>query len=171
MKNKTTYDNIFMKIFTVLTVLWISKTFLTSIPYKFTWHEFTTHIFTTIWEWISLTINSWLGILFWKYAAYVIWSFEIVASILLLIPTVIIIIKSFGWLKNKEIPNYLLSLGWLLSFWLMSWAIFFHLITPLWINVLWDWGSLFMAAVSVCILGFSLFIIYFNWIISKFVAK
>lgn len=168
MKNKCIYNKVPTQIISVLLVLWIAKTFLLSIPYKFSGHEVTQHIFTTIWDWISLTINQGLGVFFWKYAAYIIGSFEIVASVILLIPVVVIIAKALGKMKEKATPYYLFGLGGLLSALLMSWAVFFHTLTPLGIEVNGDGGSLFKAAVSVMIIGYAFFAVYFHAIKSKF---
>jgi hypothetical protein len=171
MKKTCIYNHPIFKIITVLVVLWIAKTFLMSIPYKFSGHEVTQHIFMTIGDWISVTINSGLWIGFGKYAAYVIGSFEIVASVLLLIPAVIVITKAFGWMKKRKVPNYLFGLWGLLSGMLMTGAVFFHTQTPLWIEVDWDGGSLFKAAVSIMALGYALFIVYFHAIKNKFLSK
>ena len=168
MENKCIYNHVATKIISVIAVLWIAKTFLLSLPYKFSGHEVTQHIFTTIWDWISVTIHQGLGIGFGKYAGVVIGSLELVASIVLLIPAIIIIIKAFGGLKNKAIPNYLLGLGGLMSALLMSWAVFFHTMTPLGIEVHGDGGSLFKAAVSIMIMGFAFFGVYFHAIKTKF---
>jgi hypothetical protein len=58
-----------------------------------------------------------------------------------------------------------------LSGMLMTGAVFFHTQTPLGIEVDWDGGSLFKAAVSIMILGYALFIVYFHAIKNKFLSK
>ena len=85
-----------------------------------------------------------VGEWFWNYAAFVIGTGELIVTLILLVAVV------FTFMKKKT--GKLFGLAGLGSFALMSWAVFFHLFSPLWIEVNWDWGSLFRAAVSIMIL-------------------
>jgi hypothetical protein len=49
------------KILSVFAVVWIAKVFLLSLPYKFSKHPDTEHIFGTIGQWMSDTISVGLG--------------------------------------------------------------------------------------------------------------
>ncbi len=69
-----------------LIVIWISKIFLTSIPYKFTAHPDTVHIFSTIGAWMSNTLSPALGNFFTEYGAIVVGSAELITSLMLLGP-------------------------------------------------------------------------------------
>lgn len=144
-------------IFSWITVIWICKVFLTSIPYKFTNHPDTVHIFSTIGAWMSDTIAVGLGNGFTRYGALVVGTGEIIASLILLSPL----------LLYRARPKLHL-IGGLLSSALMGGAVFFHLFTPLGVEVLHegksDGGSLFIAAVSILILGLVLFVTNFKLI-------
>lgn len=160
------------KIFSVFATLWIAKVFLLSLPYKFSGHPDTQHIFGTIWEWMSVTINQGLGQAFSKYGAYVIGSGELIVSLMLLFAAAIVVIKGLGGLKNKETPNYLFGLAGFGAMIMMIWAVFFHTQTPLGIEVIHegksDGGSLFKAAVSILFIGMALFLAYFGELKQKF---
>lgn len=154
-----------------LSALWISRIFLTSLTYKFTGAPETIHIFSTIGQWMSNTIAEPVGTLFANYGAYLTGTGELITSIILLAPALL-------WLlhKAKLTPNAnrssLHSLGGILSTIIMLGAIFFHLFTPLGIEVLHegqsDGGSLFYAAVTIAILGLILFNINGRTITPKF---
>lgn len=150
------------KIITTLIVFWITFIFLVSLTYKFTKDPETQYIFGTIWEWMKWILwNSfWNG--FINYWWYVIWTFELIVSIILLIPIFFLILKLFGFLKNKDIPEYLFALGWLWASLVMFGAVSFHLFTPLWTVVNNDGWSLFRSAVSILILWLVLFYLYFE---------
>ena len=143
--------------------LWASKVFLFSLPYKFTKHPDTEHIFGTIGQWISDTINSGLGNLFTSIGSYVVGSFELITSIILLIPAVFWILNKAGLRKSGSMRQRFHAIGGLMASAVMAGAVFFHLFTPLGIEVLHegksDGGSLFYAAVSILILGLVLFAI------------
>ncbi|MCP4522630.1 MAG: hypothetical protein GY828_00240 [Candidatus Gracilibacteria bacterium] len=150
----------------VLISLWIMNVFLMSLPYKFSGHPDTQHIFSTIGQWISETVHKGLGEGFSEYAAYVIGGGELIVSILLLIPVTVILLKLFGFLKTKQVPKALFGIGGLGAALLMGGAIFFHTQTPLGVEVIHngesDGGSLFKAAVSIFVLGITLFVSYFH---------
>ena len=146
--------------------LWASKVFLSSIPYKFSGHPDTQHIFGTIGEWLKGFIGETAGGLFSEYGAYVIGSAELVASIILLSPFVFWILAKMNLLSDKPYRTVLHSLGGLMAAGIMAGAVFFHLVSPLGVEVLHqgksDGGSLFYAALSILILGLILFVI--NWL-------
>jgi len=76
-------NTLFSKAISLVISLWIAKVFLFSLPYKFTNHPDTQHIFTTIGQWMSTTIQSDLGVFFSSYGAYIVGSVELVTSLLL----------------------------------------------------------------------------------------
>lgn len=142
-------------------VLWTCYIFLGSLPYKFTNHPDTQHIFGTIGEWISNTIAQPLGELFANFGAYVVGSFELFTSLVLLLPAVLWLLRRMGGKPTAGIRPRWHAFGGLLASAVMAGAAFFHLFTPLGIEVLHegksDGGSLFYAAVSILVLGIVLF--------------
>ncbi len=144
-------------------VAWICFIFLGSLPYKFTLHPDTQHIFGTIGEWLGTFLGSGFGSLFSQFGSYVVGGFELLTSIILLAP-VLLWIKSL--ITKQTFGNVRIrchQVGGLLASMVMAGAVFFHLASPLGIEVLHegesDGGSLFKAAVSILILGIVLFII------------
>lgn len=94
-------------------VAMVAFIFLQSLPFKFSGHEQTQLIFSTIGNWLSsIGLSESLAQGFTHYGGFIIGSLELIATILLVIP------KSRMW-------GALLGLG------LMTGAIFFHLFTPL----------------------------------------
>jgi len=162
------------KLITIPMALWLSMVFLGSLPYKFTNHPDTQHIFGIIWEWIGTFLGSWIGWAFSNYAGYVIGSLELVASLMVLSWILLWGIQATGFLKNKN-GNILIALGWALAAGIMTWAAFFHIVSPLGIEVLHEWesdgGSLFKAAVSVFLIGFALFFMYKKSLSGTFIAR
>ncbi|MBX2837659.1 MAG: hypothetical protein KTR35_12435 [Gammaproteobacteria bacterium] len=144
-------------------VVWICKVFLTSLPYKFTLHPDTQHIFGTIGEWMSNTIHSGLGQLFSSVGSYAVGSFELLTSGVLLAPLVYGLSQKFKGESFRLFRQKWHSIGGLMASAVMVGAVFFHLATPLGIEVLHngqsDGGSLFYAAVSILVLGIVLFFI------------
>ena len=96
---------------------------------------------------MSWIVGSGIGNAFWNYAAYVIGSFELVVSIIL------ISALYYTARKNTEKSSVAFAIGWTWAMLLMIWAAFFHLATPLWIEVNGDGWSLFRAAVSIIFFG------------------
>lgn len=146
---------------------WMCFIFLSSLPYKFTGHPDTQHIFGTIGSWIGGFAGTGIGELFTNYGAYVVGTFELITSIVLLLPILL-------WVGSKATKSYfgitrrrLHVIGGLMASMVMAGAAFFHLFTPLGIEVLHqgesDGGSLFYAAVSILILGIVLFAINRGW--------
>lgn len=144
-----------------LIVAWICRVFLSSIPYKFTNHPDTQHIFGTIGAWMSGFLGEGIGGLFARYGPYGVGSFEILASLTLLAPALIWLLGAIGLANSEGVRRRFHMVGGLMSSVVMSGAVFFHLFTPLGIEVLHegksDGGSLFYAAVSIMLLGIVLF--------------
>lgn len=145
--------------------LWAAKVFLSSIPYKFSNHPDTQHIFDTIGEWLKGFIGDAAGGYFSEYGAYVIGSAELVASIILLSPIVFWVLSKMRLVSDRPYRSVMHGLGGLMAAGIMAGAVFFHLVSPLGVEVLHqgksDGGSLFYAALSIFILGLVLFVI--NW--------
>jgi len=113
----------------ILLSLWVLYIFLGSLPFKFTGHEHTQFIFGTIWDWMSGFLWQGIGSGFWNYAAYVIWSLELVFSIIL------VSALYFTAKKDSDKASLAFGIGWLGAMFLMTGAAFFHLFTPLGIEV------------------------------------
>lgn len=144
-------------IFSWVVVLWTCKVFLLSLPYKFTLHPDTQHIFGTIGQWMKGYIGDTGGTLFMNYGSYAVGTVELIASLILLSPAIFWVLRKIGLLSCAP-SSYLMHLiGGFLSSAVMVGAVFFHLFTPLGIEVIHegqsDGGSLFYAAVSILILG------------------
>lgn len=120
--------------------LWIAFVFVQSLFFKFTNAPDTQHIFGTIGAWMAGNFLQPLANLFTLYGGYTIGTFELLASILLILP--------------RYRP-----LGALLALGLMTGAIFFHLFTPLGINVQGDGGILFYMACSVWVAAIILLVL------------
>ncbi len=144
-------------------VAWVCYIFLGSLKYKFTLHPDTVHIFGTIGDWLGTFLGSAAGELFSRFGSYVVGSFELLVSIVLLAPILL-------WLKSLiakqafgKIRIRCHQIGGLLASMVMAGAVFFHLASPLGIEVLHqgqsDGGRLFKAAVSIVVLGIVLFAI------------
>ncbi len=157
MKNRIT------PILSWILVAWIAKVFLSSLFYKFSGHPDTIHIFSTIGGWLQGFLGNGIGALFSQYGAYGVGSFELLTSIVLISPAVF-------WVAHKlspslEWPNRakIHAIGGLMASTVMGGAVFFHLASPLGVEVLHegkgDGGSLFYAAVSILVSGIILFIL------------
>ncbi|MEM9388285.1 MAG: hypothetical protein AAGA68_24755 [Pseudomonadota bacterium] len=108
--------------------------FLQTLPFKFTGHPMTQHIFSTIGDWFSSLGLAPLDTFFTHAGAYVIGAFEALAAIALLIPSR----RHYGALLGTA---------------LLAGAIFFHIATPLGIAVQFPGedapdSSLFLLAVA-----------------------
>lgn len=102
------------------------------LPYKFSQSDQSQHIFSTIWDWIWLFLGHSIWDIFSEIWGYLIWSTEFIAILLLLI----------GW-KIKRYQLY----GSILATIILSGAVFFHIFSPLWINVGWDGWYLFILSI------------------------
>ena len=138
-------------------VLWICKVFLFSLPYKFSGHPDTQHIFGTIGLWLQDVLSPGIGDWFIQYGAYAVGSVELIASVILLSPLLFTVFSKLGLIRLPPQRELIHSIGGLLAAGIMTGAAFFHLVTPLGIEVLHegksDGGSLFYAAVSILVLG------------------
>lgn len=137
--------------------LWICNVFLSSLPYKFSGHADTVHIFSTIGLWMQADISVPLGSVFATYGAIAVGSVELFTSIMLLFPALLFMVSFTGAIPSTGYRVYFHAVGGLMSAAVMSGAVFFHLATPLGVEVLHkgvsDGGSLFYAAVSILVLG------------------
>jgi len=138
---------------------WMSFVFLSSLPYKFTKAPETQHIFGTIGDWLGGLLGTSIGQLFTDFGGFVVGSVELLTSIILLLPILL-------WLKSKASKEHfgntrrrMHQFGGLMASAVMAGAVFFHLATPLGVDVQGDGGFLFGMAVSVLILGIVLFLI------------
>ncbi|MCH2188866.1 hypothetical protein MK079_03490 [Candidatus Gracilibacteria bacterium] len=146
--------NIAKKVFYTLSSVWIMYIFLGSLPYKFSGHEHTQNIFGTIGDWMMDIFPRFIGQGFVDYGAYIIGGAELVVSLVLLAGII-------GIFMKKAYAEKMFAFGGLGASLIMLGAVFFHLFTPLGIEVNGDGGSLFRAAVSILILGSVMFKIYF----------
>ncbi len=140
-----------------LITAWMCKVFLFSLPYKFTLHPDTQHIFGTIGNWMSGFLGEGLGGLFANYGSYAVGTFELITCLVLLSPLL------FFVLGKGHLRATIHRIGGLMAAAVMAGAVFFHLATPLGVEVLHegksDGGSLFYAAVSILVLGLLMFVI------------
>ncbi len=130
------------KILSWVLSLWIAFVFVQSLFFKFTDSPETQYIFSTIGSWMEGNFLYPLSETFALYGGYTIGSLELIASILLIIPSIT------------------RPLGAGLAVGLMTGAIFFHLFTPLGINVQGDGGVLFYMACSVWVSGLIILYLY-----------
>lgn len=100
------------KVFIYALIAYVLFVFLQSLPYKFSAHEETQIIFTTIADWMKTVGLGAIAPAFAAYGGYLIGGAELLASVLIIIPAT----RRFG---------ALFGLG------IISGAIFFHLFTPL----------------------------------------
>ncbi|HID44461.1 MAG TPA: hypothetical protein EYP34_01730 [Chromatiaceae bacterium] len=146
-----------------LLTAWICKVFLSSLFYKFTGHPDTQHIFSTIGNWLRGFLGDSMGSLFSQYGGYLVGSFELLTSIVLLPPILFWVLKTFSPGIRLPRRSTLHCIGGLMATAVMSGAVFFHLVSPLGVEVLHegkgDGGSLFYAAVSILVSGIILFIL------------
>ncbi len=154
-------DSIFRQILSWICVAVITFVFLSSIPYKFSGAPETQHIFSTIGLWLAGFLGETVGTLFSQFGAYVIGSFELLTSILLLLPILFLLFKrkKSGQAGSGSTRRSLHAVGGLAASALMGGAVFFHLFSKLGINVNNDNGSLFYSAVLVFFLGILLFLL------------
>ena len=146
-------------------VLWICYVFLFSLPYKFTNHPDTQYIFGKIGEWELIRNLLGNGIADWFAAsgAYVVGAFELLTSIVLLLPAALWVAAKACRCGGAGMRLRLHAIGGLMASAVMTGAVIFHLFSPLGVEVLHqgesDGGSLFKAALSILVLGVVLFFI------------
>ncbi len=164
-----------IQVFSWLTVLWIAKVFLFSLPYKFSGHPDTRHIFGTIGQWMQGVIGVSMGEWFSSYGAIVVGVAELSVSLLLFLPVILFINNKLSRNESKISQSLIHSLGGLAASGIMVGAVFFHLATPLGIEVLHqgksDGGSLFYAAVSILVLGLIMAIANFSLVKEEKLAR
>ena len=157
MKNK------FIAVISWLIALWMCKVFLFSLPYKFSGHPDTQHIFGTIGGWISGILGSAIGNLFTSIGAIGVGSFELLTSIVLLLPALLWVLARAGIVEVRGQRAKFHRIGGAMAAMVMAGAVFFHLFTPLGIEVLHqgksDGGSLFYAALSILVCGVIMIVI------------
>jgi uncharacterized membrane protein YphA (DoxX/SURF4 family) len=129
------------KALTTLLVLFIAVVFIQSLFFKFTDSPETRHIFETLDAWGASLGFSGLFARNGIFSPYVVGSAELLASVVLLVA---LLRKRSSWV----------ALGALLSLGVISGAIFFHLLTPLGIEVVnadgsRDGGQLFAMACGI----------------------
>ncbi len=148
-----------------LITLWTAKVFLSSLPYKFSNHPDTQHIFGTIGEWLKGFLGNGIGQGFVDVGAYLVGSAELITSIILLAPALAWLLVKVSVLEDKPYRAMLHCVGGLMSAGIMAGAVFFHLVSPLGWEVLHegksDGGSLAYAALSILILGGIMFVMNF----------
>lgn len=144
-------------------VAWICNIFLTSLFYKFSGHPDSVHIFSAIGGWLQGFLGDTIGSLFTRYGAYLIGSFELLTAIVLLAPALFWVIRKLSATINLPKRPVMHCIGGLMASTVMAGAVFFHLVSPLGVEVLHegksDGGSLFYAAVSILVSGIILFIL------------
>lgn len=155
-----------LPIFSWVVVLWTAKVFLFSLPYKFTLHPDTQHIFGTIGAWMQGFLGDAAGDWFARYGAYVVGSVELFTALILLSPLAFFFLIKGHFLLSAPARSLLHAVGGLMASGVMAGAVFFHLFSPLGIEVLHegqsDGGRLFYAAVSILVLGFVMFVVNFR---------
>ncbi len=143
--------------------LWMCWVFLLSLPYKFTNHPDTQYIFGTIGSWMSVGLGDSIGTLFSSYGAYMVGSFELLTSMVLLLPAMVWLLSKLGASGNHGVRANFHRIGGAMATLVMAGAVFFHLFSPLGIEVLHedksDGGSLFYAALSILVCGIIMVII------------
>ena len=131
--------------------LWISWNLMVSLTFKFTGAPETKHIFGIIGDWMSTTINQTIGTLFMNYGAYATGLVELIASVFFLLPALLFILNKAHLFQKHPQRSVFHLWGAKLTAVTLAGAIFFHLFTPLGIEVLYqgqgDGGSLFYSAV------------------------
>jgi len=138
-------------------VAWMCYVFVGSLPYKFARHPDTQHIFGTIGDWLGTFLGDGVGAAFREYGGYVVGGFELVTALVLLAPIPLWLIAKMRSAGFGDTRRRLHVVGGLMASAVMAGAVFFHLFSPLGVEVLHegesDGGSLFFAAVSILVLG------------------
>jgi hypothetical protein len=146
-----------------LMALWVCRVFLLSLFYKFTGHPDTQHIFGTVGAWVSGILGSAIGDLFTRIGPIGVGIFELLTSILLLLPALLWVLAKAGIGDSTDQRAKFHRIGGAMAAMVMVGAVFFHLFTPLGIEVLHqgksDGGSLFYTAVSIVVCGVIMFVI------------
>ncbi len=145
------------KILKTVLSLYIGFVFIQSLFFKFTGSPETDYIFSTLDKWAGGLGFPGLFLPPGIFNAYVIGSAELIASLLILTGL---------FLKRPLFSGF----GALMALGIISGAIFFHLFTPLGIDVLGDGGVLFGMAVGIWISAAILILMHKDhllWLIKK----
>lgn len=137
-------------------VIYISVVFIQALRFKFTDSVDTVHIFSTLNTWAFDTFG--IEGLFLPpgiFNAYVVGTSELIASIVMLI----------GVFSSRK---FLIPVGALMSLGIISGAIFFHLFTPLGVDVLGDGGLLFTSACGIWLMSLALIIMNKDYLLELF---
>ena len=138
----------------------IAAVFLPSLPFKFSAAPETQHIFGTIGQWLGGFLGETIGQAFSDFGGYVIGSLELITSLILLAPLLVVLINKFGKKSLKPLDRAKFHVvGGLATTALTGGAIFFHLFSKLGVNVNGDGGALFFSAVAAFISGIILFLV------------
>ena len=140
-----------------LIVLWIVFVFLGSLRFKFSLAPETQHIFGTVGAWLGSFLGDGIGSAFAAFGSYVVGSVELLTSLVLLTPAIAWVVRVATKGEIGHGRAFWHAIGGIMASGVMAGAVFFHLFTPLGINVQGDGGSLFRTAVSVLVLGIVLF--------------
>lgn len=146
-------------IFSWLATLWMSFVFLSSLPFKFSKAPETQHIFGTIGDWLGTLLGKGIGSAFREFGGYFIGSLELLTSVVLLLPALLWLVTRLKGSDFGETRRKFHAVGGLMAAALMAGAAFFHLVSPLGINVQGDNGMLFYFATSIVVLGVALFLV------------
>jgi len=109
---------------------WICKVFLFSLPYKFTLHPDTQHIFGTIGDWMAGVAGREVGNLFANIGPFAVGGFELLTSSVLLVPAVLWVLSKADIGKDAGCRATYHKIGGLMASIVMAGAGFFHLFTP-----------------------------------------
>ena len=139
---------------TAVMVLYISIVFIQALRFKFTDSVETLYIFSTLNIWALDTFG--IEGLFLPpgiFNAYVVGASEFIASIVMLT----------GLFSSRK---YLVTIGALMSLGIISGAIFFHLFTPLGVDVLGDGGLLFTSACGIWLMSIATIIMNKEYLVA-----
>lgn len=144
---------------TAAMIIYISIVFIQALRFKFTGSIDTLHIFSTlnIWAYDSFGIEGLFlppGI----FNAYVVGTVEFIASIFMLV----------GLFSTRK---FFIPIGALMSFGIISGAIFFHLFTPLGVDVLGDGGLLFTSACGIWLMSVALITMNKHYLVALFLKS
>ncbi len=132
--------------------IWIAFVFVQSLFFKFANSPETQHIFGTIGNWMNTNFLAFMGDFFIAYGGYIVGTIELIAAILVIIP------RFRVWGAGIAVD-------------VMIGAIFFHLFTPLGIEVQGDSGTLFIMANTVLISGLILVYMHKHQLTKVFCKK
>ena len=137
-----------------------SFVFLSSLPYKFSGHPNTEHVFSTIGAWLGDGLGTGVGRAFAEHGALAVGSAELLVSLALLAPVALWLAGLAAGRRVGPSRARLHALGGAAAAALMAGAVFFHLESPLGTTVVvdgvGDGGALFRAALATLGAGLAL---------------